>query len=58
MAKADKNGVYVLNGTRYQINEGDVLPEGAEMVEDEPVKESPESRKKGPAPENRAKKAE
>ena len=52
MAKAEKSGIYVLNGARYQINAGDTLPDGAEMVGDEPVK--PESRKKDAAPENRA----
>lgn len=51
MAKAEKSGIYTLNGIRYQINAGDVLPEGAEM--DAPV----EARKQDAAPENKAKAA-
>ena len=47
MAKVEQNGVYVLNGKRYRIRKGDVLPEGAQM----------EQRAKKPAPENRAEKA-
>lgn len=61
MAKADKAGVYVLNGIRYRINAGDTLPEGAEMdapAEKRAEKAAPENRKKADAPENRAKKAD
>jgi hypothetical protein len=63
MAKAEKTGVYTLNGYRYRINAGDVLPEGAEMAQDAPEErkrvETPENRAKAAAPENRAdKKAE
>lgn len=51
MVKADKDGVYVLNGHRFRIRAGDPLPVGAEM--DKPV---PEKRAEpAPAPENRAK---
>ena len=61
MAKAEKSGVYVLNGIRYRINAGDELPQGAEM--DAPVEErakdaAPENRAKKAAPENRSKKAD
>lgn len=58
MAKAEKAGVYVLNGVRYRINAGDELPVGAEM--DAPVEErarpkAPENRAEKAAPQNRAK---
>lgn len=49
MAKAEKTGVYTLNGQRFRINAGDVLPDGAEMDAD-----APQERSKGAAPENRA----
>lgn len=65
MAKAEKSGFYVLNGMRYVINAGDVLPEGAEFqaadapVEERAEAEAPQNRAKKAAPENRAaKKAE
>lgn len=61
MAKAEKAGIYVLNGIRYRINAGDVLPDGAEM--DEPAEKrakdaAPENRAKSAAPENKSKKAD
>lgn len=34
--KADKNGVYELDGARYRIAAGDPLPDGAKMVDGEP----------------------
>lgn len=62
MAKAEKAGVYTLNGARYRINAGDVLPEGAEMDGDAPQQrkrvETPENRAKSAAPENRAVKSD
>lgn len=64
MAKAEKSGFYVLNGMRYVINAGDVLPEGAEFqAADEPVEErakpkAPENRAEKAAPQNRSKKAD
>lgn len=58
MPKAEKTGIYTLNGVRYRINAGDVLPEGAQMAQDAPEErkrvETPENRAKGKAPENRA----
>lgn len=58
MAKAEKPGIYTLNGVRYRINAGDVLPDGAEMDADAPEQrkrvETPENRAKSAAPENRA----
>ena len=58
MPKAEKSGVYILNGARFKINAGDVLPEGATMAQDAPDErkrvETPENRAKGKAPENRA----
>lgn len=50
MAKADKDGVYVLNGRRFRIRAGDLLPVGAEM--DKPVVQK--RAEPAPAPENRA----
>ena len=47
MAKAERSGMYTLNGYRYFVAKGDALPNGAVM--DDP----PEQRKEGPAPENR-----
>ena len=61
MAKAEKAGVYVLNGVRYRINAGDELPAGAEMdapVEERKKADAPENRAKSAAPENRSKKAD
>ena len=61
MAKADRNGEYVLNGNYFTIKQGDPLPDGAEMV-DEPVSvrkqdAAPENRAKSAAPETKSKKA-
>lgn len=67
MAKADSNGVYILNGGRYVVREGDVLPEGAKFEaidadapnEDQVAQRArdaaPENKRKQAAPENRAK---
>lgn len=56
--KVEKAGIYTLNGKRFKIAAGDVLPEGAEMAQDAPEQrkrvETPENRAKGKAPENRA----
>ena len=63
MVKAERTGEYVLDGNYFTIKAGDVLPDGAELV-DAPVakraeQDAPENRKKAAAPENRAtKKAE
>lgn len=56
MAKAEKDGVYTLNGGRFKVRAGDVLPEGAEMVTDEQRSKgaAPENKAKAAAPENRA----
>ena len=54
MTKADKNGIYVLNGNRFRIKEGDELPEGAEMAEERAEKAAPETKAQKAAPENRA----
>lgn len=62
MPKAEKNGVYTLNGHRFRIREGDALPDGAEMVEDAPQARAkdaaPENKSKQAAPENRAAKSD
>lgn len=61
MAKAEKNGVYTLNGHRFRIKAGDVLPEGAVMDGEAEVRKqdaAPENKSKQAAPENRAKKAD
>jgi hypothetical protein len=62
---APSDGVYTLNGGRFRIRKGDVLPEGAEFAERTPVdpearalKSAPENKSKAGAPENRAKKAD
>ena len=54
MAKAEQNGRYMLNGAYFRIRKGDVIPEGAEMVEARKQDSAPENRKKSDAPENRA----
>ena len=46
MAKAERDGVYTLNGARFRINAGDVLPEGAVMDEVRAEKAAPENRAK------------
>jgi hypothetical protein len=62
MTKAQADGIYTLNGGRFQIRKGDLLPDGAVMDDideaDEPtaeVTDAPAKRSKGSAPENRAK---
>lgn len=57
MPKAEQNGRYVLNGHYFRIRKGDVLPEGAEMVEERKEEAAPENRKLDAAPENRSKRA-
>lgn len=61
MPKAEKDGVYTLNGVRYKARKGAIVPEGAEFdapVEERAEKEAPENRAKKAAPENRSKKAD
>lgn len=59
MAKAHKDGVYTLNGGRFRIRAGDVLPEGA-VMDEEPVAEgraveaAPENKSRKAAPETKA----
>ncbi len=48
MAKADKDGVYQINGSQFKVRKGDTIPDGAEFTA------TKEERKQGPAPENRA----
>lgn len=56
MPKAAKSGIYTLNGKRFKIRAGDVLPDGAVMDDEQRAKgPAPENRKDGPAPQNRAK---
>jgi hypothetical protein len=60
MAKAQTDGIYTLNGSRFVIRKGDTLPdgavmEGAEDVAEPAADEAPATRSKGAAPENRAK---
>ena len=61
MPKAEQDGVYTLNGGRFKVRAGDVLPEGAEMVgetEERAKAAAPGNKSKQAAPENRARKAE
>lgn len=63
MAKADSNGVYTLNGARFKVRKGGVIPEGAEFTADTDTDKrakgkAPENKSKPSAPENRAKKGE
>ena len=51
--KAPHDGQYLLNGVPFRMFEGDVLPEGAEVVTHEPEPEA----KAAPEPENKAEKA-
>lgn len=58
MPKAEKDGVYTLNGRRFKTRKGAALPEGAVMDGDAPVQEraqqaAPENKAKQAAPENR-----
>lgn len=46
--KADKSGIYVNGKHRFYANGGDIVADGSEFVGE---------RKKGPAPENRARDA-
>ena len=63
MAKADKNGVYRLGKTYIKVRAGDVIPVGAEPIE-EPKAEArkldaaPENKARAAAPETKSKKAE
>ena len=51
--KAESTTVYTLNGARFRVRKGDVIPDGA-VVDSERKKEpSPENRKLDNAPENR-----
>ena len=58
MPKADKTGVYTLNGHRFRIKAGDVLPEGAVMDEERAEKAAPQNRAEKAAPQNRSAKAD
>lgn len=51
MAKAEKTGTYIVDGHAFHYNEGDVLPDGAELRAE---KAAPENKAKAAAPENRA----
>ena len=58
-AKAKKDGSYELDGHYFKVRKGDVLPDGASVVGDEPAEE-PEAepvqeRAQKAAPENKAK---
>ena len=56
MAKADKDGIYTLNGHRFHIAAGDVIPEGAVLDGDESA-DAGEKRAVPGAPETKARKA-
>lgn len=58
MAKVEKNGVYTLNGVRFLIRAGDVLPEGAVMDEERAEKAAPQNRAEKAAPQNRSAKSD
>jgi hypothetical protein len=45
--KAERDGIYVLNGRHFKARAGKPLPDGATMLD------APEARSKGIAPENR-----
>lgn len=55
--KANKRGLYRLNGSQFRIREGDVIPDGAELVDERASNAAPENRAKKTAPENRSHKA-
>ena len=58
MAKADRNGLYTVNGRFFKVRKGDDLPEGAEMVEDaQPTAGKTEQRAQQRAPENKARRS-
>lgn len=52
-SKAERDGVYTLDGNRFFIAAGDPLPKGAVVEGEEPAAE----RKQDQAPENKSKKA-
>lgn len=62
VTKAKQDGVYTLNGGRFNIHKGDVIPDGAVIEgDDEPEAEeraqkaAPENKAKAGAPETKAK---
>jgi hypothetical protein len=68
LRKADSNGHYTLNGARFRVRQGDVIPEGAEFASGEFFSTNEESRvvrRAAPdeeraeqqAPENKSRKA-
>ena len=59
MAKAKDNGIYTLDGRRFKVRKGDILPEGAVMEGDDPqpANEPVEERAQQAAPENKSRKA-
>ena len=62
MAKADKDGIYTLDGHRFFIAAGDPIPEGATVDGDESADDgeerarpaAPETKARGKAPENKS----
>ncbi len=54
MTKADRNTTYTLNGHRFRIKAGDVIPEGAVLDEERSAEKAPENRAEKAAPENRS----
>ena len=57
MQKAPRTTKYTLNGLRYRIRQGDVIPEGAVLDEERSEKAAPANRAEKAAPENRSTKA-
>lgn len=53
--KADRSGIYTLNGGRFRIRKGDPLPNGAVMEEQRSRPAAPQTKARGAAPENRSK---
>lgn len=54
MPKAERNTTYTLNGHRFRIKAGDVIPEGAVLDEERAADKAPENRAEKEAPQNRA----
>lgn len=55
MAKAEQDGVYRLGKGHFKVRKGDVLPEGAELIEARAKQAAPENKAKAAPVENRAK---
>lgn len=52
--KAPRTTKYTLNGLRYRIRKGDLIPDGAVLDEERSEQAAPANRAEKAAPENRA----